>query len=157
MPNHPEHSTMLRPTSKDKEHALLNIAFMQTGCRKTIIRYRGKQSYCPRCGSRYSPPQVKDLRHQLYGEGFHAWVAYLRVACRLSCRLVAKLTRDVFHEEISIQTLNSFLSKPLTYTDRPRNYCLREFYKAQQFTWMKRRSVYWECTSKFGSSRMEDM
>jgi predicted RecB family nuclease len=57
-PNHPEHPTMLRPASKDKEHAILDITFMQTGCRKTILRYRGKQSYCPRCGSRYSPPQV---------------------------------------------------------------------------------------------------
>ena len=100
-PYHPEHPTMLRPTSKDREHAILDIAFMKTGCRKTILRYRGRQSYCPRCGSRYSPPRVRDLRHQLYGKGFHAWVAYLRVALRLSYRLVAKLIRDVFHEEFS--------------------------------------------------------
>jgi hypothetical protein len=75
--NHPEHPTMLRPTSKDRERAILDIAFMKTGCRKTILRYRGKQSYCPRCGTRYSPPRVKEIRHQLYGKGFHAWVAYL--------------------------------------------------------------------------------
>jgi hypothetical protein len=29
-PNHPEHPTMLRPTSKDKEHAILDIAFIKT-------------------------------------------------------------------------------------------------------------------------------
>jgi hypothetical protein len=86
-------NTMLRPTSKDREHAILDIAFMKTGCRKTILRYRGKQSYCPPCGSSYSPPRVKDLRHQLYGKGFHPWVAYLRVALRLS---YSQLFRSLF-------------------------------------------------------------
>jgi hypothetical protein len=110
-PNHPEHPTMLRPTGKDRERAILDITFMKTGCRKTILRYRGKQSYCPRCGTRYSPPRVKDLRHQLYGKGFHTWVAYLRVALRLSYRLVAKLIRDVFHEEFSTRTLEGFFEQ----------------------------------------------
>jgi predicted RecB family nuclease len=52
---HPEHPTLLRPSRKDREHAFLDIAFMKTGCRKTVVRYRGKQSYCPRCGSKYPP------------------------------------------------------------------------------------------------------
>ena len=97
---------MLRPTSKDKEHAILDIAFMQTGCRKTIPRYRGSKATV-HAATREFTPSMKESQHQLYGKGFHAWVAYLRVGLRLSCRLVAKLSRDVFHEEISIQTLNS--------------------------------------------------
>jgi predicted RecB family nuclease len=110
-PRHPEHPTMLRPSSKDREHALLDIAFMKTGCRKTIVRYRGKQSYCPYCGSKYPPPQVKEVRQQRHGEGFHAWVAYLRVALRLSLRLVAKFTLDLFHEDISLGTIEAFFQK----------------------------------------------
>jgi hypothetical protein len=49
-PRHPEHPTMLGPSSKDREHAFLDIAFTKTGCRKTIVRYRGKQSYCSDSG-----------------------------------------------------------------------------------------------------------
>jgi len=108
-PRHPEHPTMLRPSSKEREHTVLDIAFMKTGCRKTIVRYRGKQSYCPHCGSKYPPPQVKDVRHQFYGKGFPAWVAYLRVTLRLSFRLVSKFIRDLFHEDIPIQTIERFL------------------------------------------------
>jgi hypothetical protein len=110
-PRHPDQTTMLRPSSKLREHVVLDIAFMNTGCRKTIIRYRGRQSYCPPCGSKYPPPKVKEKRRQLYGEGFHAWAAYLRVALRLSCRLVAKSIRDLFHEDIPQQTIERFLSE----------------------------------------------
>ena len=110
-PRHPEHPTMLRPSSKDREHALMDIVFMKTGCRKTIVRYRGKQSYCPYCGSRYPPPQVKEVRRQCHGERFHAWVAYLRVALRLSFRLVEKFTRDLFHEDISRTAIEAFFQQ----------------------------------------------
>ena len=107
-PGHPDQPTMLRPSSKSSEHALLDIAFMKTGCRKTIVRYRGKESYCPYCGSKFVPPQVKEVRRYRHGKGFHAWVAYLRVALRLSCRLVEKFTRDLFHEDISRTTIVAF-------------------------------------------------
>jgi predicted RecB family nuclease len=110
-PRHPEHPTMLRPSRKDREHAILDIVFTKTGCRKTIVRYRGKQSYCPYCGSKYPPPQVKEVRKRCYGEEFHAWVAYLRVTLRLSLRLVAKFTRDLFHEEISLPTIEAFFKQ----------------------------------------------
>ena len=107
-PGHPDQPTMLRPSSKSSEHALLDIAFTKTGCRKTIVRYRGKESYCPYCGSKFVPPQVKEVRRYRYSKGFHAWVAYLRVALRLSCRLVEKFTRDLFHEDISRTTIVAF-------------------------------------------------
>ena len=84
---------------------------MKTGCRKTIVRYRGKESYCPYCGSKFVPPQVKEVRRYRHGKGFHAWVAYLRVAFRLSCRLVEKFTRDLFHEEISLRTIEAFFKQ----------------------------------------------
>ena len=84
-PGHPDQPTMLRPSSKSSEHALLDIAFMKTGCRKTIVRYRGKQSYCPYCGSKYrTPSSERSSKRYRHGEGFHAWVAYLRVTLRLS-------------------------------------------------------------------------
>jgi hypothetical protein len=35
----------------------------------------------------------------------------LRVALRLSCRLVAKFIRDLFHEDISLTTIEAFLQK----------------------------------------------
>ena len=52
---------------------------------------------------------MKDVRHQFYGKGFPAWVAYLRVTLRLSFRLVSKFIRDLFHEDIPIQTIERFL------------------------------------------------
>jgi hypothetical protein len=57
-------------------------------------------------GQNIRQPQVKEV-----GEGFHAWTAYLRVALRLSFRLIANFTQDLFHEEISQATIDLFIQR----------------------------------------------
>lgn len=58
-----------------------------------------------------SSPQVKEIRHRVHGEGFEAWVVYLRVALRMSYRLIVKFTRDLFAEEISTATVERFIKE----------------------------------------------
>jgi hypothetical protein len=142
---------MLRPSSKSSEHALLDIAFniafldiafMKTGCRKSIVRYRGRQSYCPFCGSKFVAPQVKEVRRYRHGRGFHAWVAYLRVVLRLSCRLVEKFTRDLFHEDISRTTMVAFFQQTADAHELTEELLLRLILQSRAIhvdAWMKRR------------------
>jgi Transposase IS66 family. len=52
------------------------------------------------------------MRHRVYGEGFEAWAVYLRVALRMSYRLIVKFTRELFHEEVSTATVERFVEEP---------------------------------------------
>ncbi len=81
---HPDHPTMLRPQVKLAEQVILDLAFTKTGCRQTVVRYVGRKARCPHCNQTYTPPGVKSVPNQLYGKGLHAWIAYTRVALRLS-------------------------------------------------------------------------
>lgn len=106
---HPDHPTQLKPSRKDSEHALLDVAFTKGGCKKVIVRYFGRRGFCPRCRSSYPPPGVKRIVNQFFGTGFQTWAVYLRVALRLSVRLIAKVTQDLFGEEITNQLILRFV------------------------------------------------
>jgi len=108
---HPDHPTQLKPARKESEHALLDVAFTKGGCKKVIVRYFGRRGYCPRCHSTYPPPGVKRILNQDFGSGFQTWAVYLRVALRLSVRLITKVTQDLFGEEITFQTILRFVSQ----------------------------------------------
>jgi hypothetical protein len=43
------------------------------------------------------------VRNQLYGKGLHAWVAYTRVALRLSYRLITRAAKEMFDLELTLQ------------------------------------------------------
>lgn len=108
---HPEQPTWLRPQSKLREHILTDIAFTGLGCRKSVVRYVGRNSRCPHCHSTYPAPGVKRVRNQHYDSGFHAWVVYLRTALRLSYRLIRKITDDLFHEPLTLQTAEAIVQR----------------------------------------------
>ena len=96
---HPDQPTLLKPARRESEHALLDLSFTNGGCKKVVIHYFGRRGYCPRCHSTYPPPGVKRILNQLFGSGFQTWSVYLRVALRLSVRLIAKVTQDLFGED----------------------------------------------------------
>ncbi|MBP9901730.1 MAG: IS66 family transposase, partial [Verrucomicrobia bacterium] len=66
---------------------------------------------CPHCHARHSPLAIQRLRGQIFGMGFHVWAAYLRIALRLSVRLISKATRDLLHANIPSQTILSFVEQ----------------------------------------------
>lgn len=108
---HPDHPTLLKSARRESEHALLDVVFTNSGCKKVVVRYIGRRGYCPRCHSTYPPPGVKRILNHLFGSGFQTWAVYLRVALRLSVRLITKVTQDLFGEEITFQTILQFVRR----------------------------------------------
>ena len=108
---HRDHPTMLVPTKKPAERSLIDLAFTKTGCKKTVLRYVGKRGRCPHCGQTYVPPSFKQVHHHVYGPGFSIWVVYLRMALRLSYRLIVQATRDLFGVDLSIGIAERFVKQ----------------------------------------------
>ena len=78
------------------ERTIIDLVFTRNGCRKTITRYIGKKSYCPKCGQAYLPPAIARIGHQMFGHGFQAWTVYQRVFLRLPYRIIAQVTEHLF-------------------------------------------------------------
>ena len=117
-PRHPAQD--LIPSNRIANHTLLDLDFNKNGCRKVVVRYCGKRSYCPLCHRGHLPPAVKRLHNQVYGRGFQAWAVYQRVALRLPYALIAKAVQDILHENISVSVIDSFVqrcSEQFAYTE----------------------------------------
>ena len=117
-PRHPAQD--LIPSKRTANHTLLDLEFNKNGCRKVVVRYCGKRSYCPLCHRGHLPPAVKRLHNQVYGRGFQAWAVYQRVALRLPYALIAKAVQDILHENISVSVIDSFVqrcSEQFAYTE----------------------------------------
>ena len=107
---HPDRPTLLVP-KKTVERALVDVAFTANGCRATVLRYVGRKARCPYCKSKYVPPAFKQAGHMAYGPGFITWVVYLRIALRLSHRLITQATRDLLGVDVSREGLGLFLRR----------------------------------------------
>jgi hypothetical protein len=117
-PRHPAQDLM--PSERTANHTLLDLEFNKNGCRKVVVRYCGKRSYCPLCHRGHLPPAVKRLHNQVYGRGFQAWAVYQRVVLRLPYALIAKGVQDILHENISVSIIDSFVqrcSEQFAYTE----------------------------------------
>ena len=108
---HPDHPTLLVPTKKPAERSLVDLAFTTTGCKKSVLRYIGKRGRCPHCGQTYVPPAFKQVHHMVYGPGFSVWVVYLRMALRLSYRLITQASYDLFGLELPAQSIEGFVNR----------------------------------------------
>ena len=108
-PRHP--GRKLSISSKSSQHLLIDLAFSRGGCRKTIIRYIGRMSYCTLCHESHSPPAIRLLKGQRFGWNFQAWVIYQRLALRMSYRLISKATYDLFSEPLSLETAAGFVER----------------------------------------------
>ncbi len=108
---HPDHPTMLVPTRKPAERSMIDLVFAPTGCRKSVLRLIGKRGRCPHCGEIYVPPAFKQIKNHVYGPGFIVWVVYLRMALRLSGRLITQATRDLFGVDVSREGLGRFMKR----------------------------------------------
>ena len=100
---HRDHPSLLVPTKKTAERAIVDLAFTKTGCKKTVLRYIGKRGRCLHCGQTYVPPAFKQVQNLVYGPGFSIWIVYLRMALRMSYRLIAQATFELFDADLSLQ------------------------------------------------------
>ena len=89
----------LRPTARVSKRLLIDLVLTKNGVKKTITEYTGIQGYCPKRGKYQIPAALRTYGvRQLYGHGFKAWVAYHRVALRMSYGSIAEVLAEQFHE-----------------------------------------------------------
>jgi predicted RecB family nuclease len=115
-PRHLGHK--LSMSSKSSQHLLLDLVFSKGGCRKTIIRYKGRMSYCILCHESHSPPAIRILKRQRFGWNFQAWVIYQRLVLRMSYRLISKAIYDLFSEPLPLDTAVRFVERFSEYYQR---------------------------------------
>jgi predicted RecB family nuclease len=105
-PSHPGHK--LSASSAYSQHSLIDLVFSKTGCRKTVITYRGLLGCCNLCNERYSPPAIRCLKGQVFGWNFQAFVNYQRIALRMSYSLISKSICDLFSEPLKPGSIGGF-------------------------------------------------
>ncbi|MGE5660053.1 MAG: TM0106 family RecB-like putative nuclease [Actinomycetota bacterium] len=112
----PKHLENLRESNKIAEKTIIDLSFLRSGIKKTITKYFGVKSYCPKCNHYYRPPEIsKYSSPQVYGHGFQIWVAYQRVALRLPHRTIVQAIEDQFNEIINSSTIRAFVNYVANY------------------------------------------
>lgn len=105
----PEHKgESLRESKRISECTIVDLIFVKSGIKKTIIKYRGKKSFCHKCNQNYYPPELK-TNYFAYGHGFQSWVVYSRLFLRLPYRVITQTLEDQFGEKISQSSISNFL------------------------------------------------
>lgn len=99
----------LQKSGKDVEKVIVDLNFVNTGCRKVVIKYAGEEGYCPLCKRYYAPPFIKRLSGQTFGHGFRAWAIYQRIILRLPYRMITQAMEEVFHETASEGSIIHFV------------------------------------------------
>jgi hypothetical protein len=104
-----EHQRVV-PSTQVSRRTIIDLVRTTRGLSKTIIEYVGVIGYCPQCYRYTVPPDLRKYgRRQRYGHGFKAWVAYHRIALRLSYESIAQLIEEQFNEFIPISTITNFM------------------------------------------------
>ncbi|HHP7229879.1 MAG TPA: IS66 family transposase [Xenococcaceae cyanobacterium] len=105
----PEHKgESLRESKRISECTVVDLIFVKSGIKKTVIKYRGKKSFCHKCNQSYQPPELK-ITYFTYGHGFQSWVVYNRLFLRLPYRVITQTLEDQFGEKISESSISNFL------------------------------------------------
>jgi uncharacterized protein (DUF433 family) len=89
---------------------VIDLKFTKSGCKKIIHLNKSFKSYCESCKI-YAVPDIfsKGSGSYVFGHGFRAWAVYQRIALRLSYRLIAQNSVEMFGEPIGINSINNFL------------------------------------------------
>jgi predicted RecB family nuclease len=99
----------LEPTQRAAAKTTLDLAFMNSGCRKVVTKYVGPYARCHQCGHLYPPQDMNTFGSPIFGPGLKAWVVYQRLVLRLPYRAIAQVLDDQFGERISEGSLVEFL------------------------------------------------
>src|SRR5262249_16530005 len=93
----PVHGVALVPKpNKPAETTVIDPVFTRNGCRKTVTRYVGVKSWCPKCKNLYNPAVFREQHSHLFGHGFQVWAAYQRVVLRLPYAIIAQVMEHLF-------------------------------------------------------------
>jgi hypothetical protein len=105
--------SLLRQSEVLSRRTLLDFVLTKRhGMRKVTTRYQGVQGYCPPCRKYCPPPEIaKYHKSQKYGRGLKAWVAFQRVALRLSYQMIVDVLDEQFGEFVCENSIPNFLSE----------------------------------------------
>jgi hypothetical protein len=105
----PEHKGELLVESEQiTECTIIDLVFVKTGIKKTVVKYAGKKGWCQKCLRYYNPLELK-TNYFAYGQGFQSWVVYHRLFLRLPYRVIVQALKDQFGEVISEGSIVNFL------------------------------------------------
>lgn len=91
---------------------VIDLKFTKSGCKKIIYLNKIFKSYCKPCKMYFFPDAFsKSLVSYIFGNGFRSWVVYQRIALRLSYKLIAQNSVEMFGEPIALSSLNNFLKQ----------------------------------------------
>lgn len=117
----PVHKCKLTKTPKTTERTLTDIVFTKYTVRKTILKYVGHKSYCPKCNKYFPPPQIETIGRKHFGHSFKAWVVYQRLVLRLPFDIIRLNLKEMFNEDVSkggISTVFSGFASFYNYTEK---------------------------------------
>lgn len=103
--------TALIASSEMAEHAIIELFFTKSGCKKSIVRYEGKKADCPTCGTSHLPPTIQLIRNQIFGHQFQSWVVNQRIVLRLPLRSISMQVDDLFNEQLNISSVDFFVQR----------------------------------------------
>ncbi|MDJ0692409.1 MAG: TM0106 family RecB-like putative nuclease [Xenococcaceae cyanobacterium MO_188.B32] len=90
---------------------VIDLNFTKSGYKKVIYRYKSFKSYCKSCKHYFVPDFFYiGAGSYIYGHGFKSWIVYQRISLRLSYRLIAQNSIEMFAEPIGLQSVNKFLN-----------------------------------------------
>ena len=109
-PNHPGEKLRHRKTLS--ELTIIDLDFTPRGVKKTVTKYIGMQGFCGKCQCTQSPPGIRKFgKGAKYGHGLKAWVAYHRLALRLSYDGISLLLEELFGVRIGAGGLIRYVNQ----------------------------------------------
>lgn len=93
-------------SKKKIEKIQADLVFRRSGVHKSVVKYWGFNTHCRNCkrlirlGGKARPGRPKE-----YGSGFKIWIAYQRIALRLSYNSIRIMSQDLFNEDLKDKTI----------------------------------------------------
>jgi predicted RecB family nuclease len=108
----PRHDVALMPLpEKPVEKTVTDLVFTRSGCRKTVTKYVGVKSRCPKCGHLFNPASLHSSEPDGFGHGLQAWAIYQRVALRLPYEILVQVMDHLFGIGLCTSTVTGFVGK----------------------------------------------
>jgi len=112
----PKHDVALVPNpEKPVEKTLIDLVFTKSGCRKTVTKYCGIKSRCPKDGHYYNPDSITGPQSHAFGHGLQAWAIYQRIVLRLPYEIIVQVMDHLFGIGLGTSTLVYFVGNLAEY------------------------------------------
>ena len=105
----PSCKNSLKELERNGEITVTDLVFSKNGCRKTIVKYTGKKTFCTSCRRIYDPKIVSNFHGRKFDHAFMAWAVYQRIILRLPYEVIAQTMEDMFNERTSLDTILHFI------------------------------------------------